>query len=273
VSNAIREAGLGGARHGYTGFDARYWVVKYDGSVTNGGELVSPPLDFDNPEHRAQVDRAVAALKAAGARPTVEAGIHVHVDSSDLSAEQVAGVARVFTKFEDVIYRIASSGWRTIRSGARTYARPIPHSRMQDIAKARTDAQLSTAWYGAGQTHTSSHGHNSRYSGLNLHSHFYRRTIEFRVFNSSTNAKRVQGYIAICVALVEDARRGKKRSINKRYALGGMASGDTNESNAFHRFQQVLRYDAGMSLEDMKIVTRIWKDSVPQGDFVGGSIY
>jgi hypothetical protein len=218
VSNAIREAGLGGARHGYTGFDARYWVVKYDGSVTNGGELVSPPLDFDNPEHRAQVDRAVAALKAAGARPTVEAGIHVHVDSSDLSAEQVA-------------------------------------------------------WYGAGQTHTSSHGHNSRYSGLNLHSHFYRRTIEFRVFNSSTNAKRVQGYIAICVALVEDARRGKKRSINKRYALGGMASGDTNESNAFHRFQQVLRYDAGMSLEDMKIVTRIWKDSVPQGDFVGGSIY
>lgn len=270
---AMNRAGLSSAtrEHSYVGNSMTDWVVKRDGSVYSGGELVSPPLDFDDPAQRGQVHTAINALRDSGARTAEEAGIHVHVDASDLTPAQIAAVVRCYTKFEDVIYRIATSGWREIRSGASSYARPMPIDRVNKIAKAKTLEQLGAAWYGCSSGEVAyqarQHGHQSRYYGINLHSYFYRKTIEFRVFNSSLNPERVQAYIAMCVALVEDARRGKSRSVTKRYALGGMATGLTPEKNAFHRFQQVLRYDAGMDLEDMKRLTRVWKDSVPQHEF------
>lgn len=270
---ALRAAGLTNHERiaSYVGHDERYWSIKTDASVHGGGEMVSPPLDFDTAADREQVTSAINALRDSGATTLEAAGIHVHVDASDLTAEQVAAVVRCFTKFEDVIYRIASSGWTAIRPGAAQYAKPLPFDRVQKMAKSKTMDQLMCAWYGydaeylsGAQRAARNHGDSSRYVGLNLHSYFYRRTIEFRVFNSSLNPERVQAYIAMCVALVEDARRGNRRSINKRYALGGMAGGTTKDANAFHRFQQVLRYEAGMGLDDMKRLTRVWKDSRPQ---------
>jgi hypothetical protein len=180
----------------------------------------------------------------------------------------VAAVARVFTKFEDCIYRVASSGWQTIRPGANTYAKPLTPEQIKQIAKAKTIEKVSAAYYGtdsqsAAYRHTTHHD-SARYYGLNLHSWFYRKTIEFRVFNSSLNPERVQGYIGMCMAIVQDARNGFRRSVNKRYALGDMAAGRAEEKAARHRFLQVLRYDGGMALEDMERLTKIWRDSKPQ---------
>lgn len=271
---AIRAAGLSSAtrQHGYQGHSQTEWVVKMDGSVGRGGELVSPPLDFDDASQREQVTRAVQALKDAGCTTDSSAGIHVHIDTTGLTVEHIAAVARVYTKFEDVLYRIASSGWQRMRSGASTYAKPLTQQQVTALAKCKTEAALLRAYYGEGEAgarrRSAYHGDNARYYGLNLHSWFYRKTIEFRIFNSSLNAERIQGYIAICVALVEDARRGNRRSINKAYRLGDMVAGSAREEAALHRFLQVLRYEAGMSVEDMKRVRRIWKDSKPQQRFV-----
>lgn len=271
---ALRAEGLtmDSRTHSYTGHSDSYWVVKQDGSVPSGGELVSPPLDFDDPEQRAQVDRAIACLRAAGCTTSEAAGIHVHIDTTGLQAADIAAVARVYTKFEDVLYRIASSGWRTMRGGAATYAKPLTQTQVTALAKCKNEAQLLRAYYGGTEAEArrraTYHGDNARYYGLNIHSWFYRKTIEFRIFNSSLNSERIQGYIAICVALVEDARRGNRRSVNKAYRLGGMAAGDSREEAALHRFLQVLRYEAGMDVEDMKRVRRIWKDSRPQTRFV-----
>jgi len=266
VVTAIREAGLSTrtSMHGYTGNSMTEWVVKTDGSVSHGGELVSPPLDFENPEHRAQVDRAVAALVTAGAKTYQQAGIHVHIESGDFQAKDLSALVRVFTKFEDCIWRIASSGWQTIRSGARQYCKPLSQQQVEGLAKARTDDQVKRAYYGQGYAYASGHGHGSRYHGLNLHSHFYRGTVEFRVFNSSLNAARIQTYIAICMALMVDAKSGRMRSIGKAYRLGAMASGQVTEEKALFNFLQVLRYQAGMSVEDYRNVKRFWRDSRPQ---------
>lgn len=270
-SAALAAAGLGGRQHGYMGNSADEWVIKHDASIGDGAEVVSPPLDFDNPEQRGQVNKAIAAIRSAGGRTDQRAGIHVHVDASDLTPEQVAMVARTFTKFEDIIYRIATSGWRTLRPGGRTYCRPLTDEQVRRIAKAKSHDQLVQGYYGRRVVHFD-HGASERYYGLNLHSWFYRGTIEFRIFNSSLNADRIQAYIAMCVALVEDARRGNRRSVNKAYRLGGMAAGTTNEKNAYHRFQQVVRYDAGMDLADYKLMNKCWKDSSPQPS-VGANYY
>lgn len=266
---ALRRAGLTSATslHGYIGNHATEWVIKLDGSVGGGGELVSPPLNFDDPIARAQVSDAIAALRSAGCTTHPSAGIHIHVESSDLDGEQIAMLARCFTKFEDLIYRIACSGWQSMRSGARSYCRPLETVKVNALAKAKNDNQVKAAYFGYAFDGRPSHSDNNRFYGLNLQSHYYRGTVEFRVFNSSLNAERIQAYLAMCVTLVEDARRRNRRSITKAYRLGGMAAGTTNPANAYHRFQQVLRYEAGMSLEDMKRLNKCWKDSRPSVNF------
>lgn len=273
--NALRQAGLtqDTSVHSYSGHSDSQWVIKTDGSVPSGGEMVSPPLDFDNPDDREQVTRAINALRAAGCTTAEAAGIHIHVDTTGLEAADIAAVARVYTKFEDVLYRIASSGWQRMRSGAASYAKPLTDVQVRALARAKTEDQLLRAFYGTRDAHearrrSTYHGDAARYHGLNLHSWFYRKTIEFRIFNSSLNSERIQGYVAIAVALVEDARRGNRRSVNKAYRLGAMVAGECREEAALHRFLQVLRYEAGMSVEDMKRVRRIWKDSRPQQRFV-----
>lgn len=277
AADALKEAGLGDGRvyPWNRNAPAPYWTIKSDGSV-HGGEMVSPPLMIDTPEDRQQVDRAIEAIKSVGAYTHPSAGIHVHIDGSGMDATQVAAVARIFTKFEDCIYRIASSGWETMRPGAAQYCKPLNYTNAQRIAKAKTLDQVAAGYYGDSSNlayRQSAHHDGSRYFGLNLHSWFYRKTIEFRVFNSSLNPERVQGYIGMCMALVQDARNGFKRSINKRYALGGMHDGSTNEVAARHRFLQVLRYGdntgdkINMALEDMERLTKIWKDSKPQRAF------
>lgn len=267
VLSALRTEGLTSATslHSYVGHSNSEWVVKTDGSVPGGFELVSPPLDFDDEHQRKQVTRAIQVLQNLRCRTTPSAGIHIHVESRGMEAEQIGSVARTFAHFEDVLFRLASSGWRTIRAGARQYARPMSDRQYASLARAKTEQQVMNAYYGrGGGVFTSSHGHHSRYCALNLHSHFYRRTIEFRMFNTSLNPMRVQTYVAVCLAIVQDAKNGKKRSVQKRYKLGGMADGTTDPEKAFFNFLTVVRYHAGMSLEDYRNLKKIWKDSLPQ---------
>lgn len=277
---ALRETGLEiiDGRHSHLGHSNTGWTLKRDGSVQSGGELVSPPLDFDDPEQRGQVNLAVEALQRAGACPDPSAGIHVHIeavntDGSHFDGKQVAAVVRFAYKFEDAIYRIASSGWETIRPGARTYAQPIPETTAQAIMKARTTAEVRNIWDGMavqGGRRSPVLQNLSRYCGVNLRSWIQRNTIEFRYFNSSVNPVRIQTYIALCVAIVEDARRGYSRSVKKSYKLGGMASGAVTEDAVFLRLQQVLRTESRdtsvlMSEEDWKNLRKVcWKASKPQ---------
>jgi hypothetical protein len=268
----LAAAGLSG-RHSqvnYTYSPESEWVVKADASVTRGGELVGPPLDFDDPEQRAQVNTAIACLVRAGASTDPAAGIHVHIDGTDLDAKQVGAIGRFWVKYEDSIYRMASSGWNTIRPNAlNNYAKLLDVQRAKKLMKANTKEALKEAWYGENNFYTNPnpeqvHGHSSRYCGLNLHSWFYRGTIEFRVFNSSLNADRVQCYIAMSMAIVQYARQGFRASISTATSIGSMAEDPTIEKKEWSGFLASLRYKGGMHLDDLALMRRFWKDSKPQ---------
>lgn len=261
--------------HGYIGHSDTEWIVKRDGSVYGGGELVGPPLNFDSPEDREQVTRAIQCMQRAGCRPIEQAGIHVHIESRGMTPRQISAVSRMFARYEDVIYRLGTSGWRTLRSAARQYAKPLTETQKTKLAKARTDEQLQSAYYGdnTDSWRRSSHGNVARYCGLNLHSHWYRGTIEFRNFNSSVNPERVQAYIAICAAIIRDAKNDKLRSIGKgAHKLGDMSTMSQEEvDKVFFNFISVMRYQAGLSIDDYRLVKKFWKDSVPQASM--GSYY
>lgn len=281
---ALRDAGIRvkDGTHSHEGYSLTEWTVKRDGSVQNGGEMVSPPLDFDDPEQRGQVTTAIQALQDSGARPDPSAGIHVHIeaknfDGSPLEARQIAAIVRFTYKFEDAIYRIASSGWDTIRNGARTFARPIPEPTARAIMEVKTIEDLEAVWNGQSvvrrrraQYGTGFQRSLNRYTATNLRAFWSKGTIEFRYFNSSVNPVRVQCYIALCMAIVDDARHGFSRSVKKSYRIGAMANGEVSETALMMRLQQILRSESKdtkvlMSAEDWKNLRKIcWRNSKPQ---------
>lgn len=281
--NALREAGLEvvDGRHSHLGSSPTAWTVKRDGSVYRGGELVSPPLDFDDPAQRGQVTTAVKALQRSGATTDQCAGIHVHIEAKNgnrnMTAREIAAVVRFTYKFEDAIYRIASSGWESIRGGARTYARPIPEATAQAIMKVKSRDELRRVWSGM-WGRRGSRGlllAQTRYTATNLEALEAHNTIEFRYFNSSVNPVRIQTYIALCMAIVDDARNGFSRSVKKSYRVGDMASGRVSEKAVLLRLQQILRTNSKdtkicMGDEDWKNLRTIcWKGSRPQWSLWG----
>lgn len=290
----LAEAGITCINSAYThqGNSMTDWMLKSDGSLgglrdaegrsLSGYEFVSPPLDFDDPDQRGQVD-VVASVLERTCTPVPQGGIHVHIeavndDGSQMTGRQIGSVVRFFHKFEDAIYRIASSGWAELRPGARTYAKSIPEEAVQAICKARTNADVRAVWDGNYSTNGRSMWTSAsldRYFAVNLRSYFMRNTIEFRCFNSTVNGKRMQAYIALSMAMVQDARHGHARYTKKNYPLGSMYSGAVTEQALMLRLQQVLR-SAGrdthvlMSEADWKNLRKTcWRDSVPQRNIFG----
>lgn len=285
LKRLIEQAGVLCVDHTHThrGNSSTHWMLKHDGSLSAGGgyrgiEVVSPPLDFDDPDQRVQVNTVASVLRDAGCQPNDSTGIHVHIegvnqDGSMLTARQIAAVACFFYKFEDAIYRIASSGWERIRRGASEYAKPIPESVAKALGRVRDGDDLRKVWAGldprTGQRLQGTYSLD-RYFAVNLHSYWLRNTIEFRCFNGSVNGDRMQAYIALCMAIVEDARHGHFRYAGKSFPLGGMHSGCANPDAVMLRLQQVLRStgrDTHVLMEavDWKNLRKTcWRDSLPQ---------
>ena len=68
--------------------------------------------------------------------------------------------------------------------------------------------QLENIWYeGFEEDGLDRHDHynRSRYYALNLHSTFYRGTVEWRCFNSTLHAGKVAAYVNLCLAISAQA--------------------------------------------------------------------
>ena len=64
--------------------------------------------------------------------------------------------------------------------------------------------QLEAIWY-EGDNGSTEHYNWTRYYALNLHSVFYRGTVEFRCFNSTLHAGRAAAYVNLCLAISAQA--------------------------------------------------------------------
>lgn len=252
VIAAIR--GLGLSCH--SGQDSNYsmWSAKNDGSISGGVELASPKLDFDDMRDRKQVSDVIRAIKPLVATDH-RAGIHVHVEVAGMSNEQRASLAAFATKYEDFLFRMGSSGWRTMRNGWATYTKPYTASHKTELLAS------NFGWdYVAGRCCDHYHMVNPATGHT---------TVEFRIFNSSKNAKRIQGYMALAVAVTKAARFGRiSRSFQRfdAYPLGGMQEGWREPSKCLNSALRTIRV-GGMALkaDDSKLLKELWSDSRPQG--------
>ncbi|MBM4041783.1 MAG: amidoligase [Planctomycetes bacterium] len=230
VAEAIRTVVGGAVRH--TGYPASYdpwevtdsrgrtWKVVADSSLTSvpghlRAEVVSPVLTYQDIPELQEVVRAVRDL--AGARVDGNCGIHIHIDAAPFYPDALVQLAKIVYKQEELIIRaLGLTGTRL-----QQYCKPMRQEfiRALERQKPKDRDQLNRLWYGYRNTHPI-HYDQTRYHLLNLHSVWYRGTIEIRAFDGTLHAGKVKAYVQFCLALAAKALNARAASSRQRKANG-----------------------------------------------------
>lgn len=225
LNGTPRYTGGGYDKFQVTAPDGRDWTIMYDSSVnTQGGqecEFVTPKCTYDDIE---TVQECIRALRKAGAKVDRSCGLHIHIDGANHTAQSLKNLAFTFRAKQDLIFKAVAPNRRD-----NTYCKPLTDNLVDNIKKIKKldGEKMKNAWYGTywDSRDTSAHYHQSRYHALNLHSLWYRGTVEFRLFNSTLHAGEVRAYLNLCLAMSAAAINSKRASAepldngNDKYAM------------------------------------------------------
>jgi len=174
------------------GTDQDTWHFEKDTSVRGkghtqcGAEFVSPILS--GLEGLVQVHNAFRFLQAIeGIDIDLSCGMHVHhgVDRSVYNCKELQQLVRIIHRYEDLFYLLIPGDRRNADT-----CRPmeIDVKTFLDVCEGEfggNNCQIKELWYSLQNRSDANGGENARYDktryhGLNLHSYWYRSTVEFR---------------------------------------------------------------------------------------------
>ena len=186
--------------------DGRVWKAVRDtslGDTFTTSEVVTPILKWDD---MPTLQAVVRALRKAGAKAPQCTSQHVHIGARNFTPRQVANVARIFYKQEELLLKAAGTHESRIqRYTGRTDREFI--ARLEKTKPTTKDA-LNRAWFGT-FTPMPEHYHKARYRAINLNNIWRMGTIEFRLFNGTHHAGEVKANIELCLAIAAKALTAK----------------------------------------------------------------
>ncbi len=223
----------------------REWQVMRDGSIRPQPigdefkvELVSPILVYDDIE---TIQEILRNLRGAGAKANDSCGIHIHVDGANHDAKSLKNIVNFMCSRQDLFYEALQ-----VKSNRENYCKKICPELLAKIKEMKniSKADIETAWYSPlnhGFSGTrGGHYNQTRYQCLNLHSFFYRGTVEFRMFNSTTHAGKLKSYIQFCLAISAWAIESTDKIIFKNIKHYNQGQKSTIMSNVLiHRLNMV----------------------------------
>ena len=199
------------------------WRFVYDGSIRGiqGNreptssrlykvEMNSPVLEYSEMEKLQQV---VRALRQAGAVVNSSCGMHVHVDAAKHTPQSLKNALTIMYSKEDILFKALKVNENRVQRWCQKVREPM----LEKIRKMPTDLtmeQLKQQWYG-GTDESRMHYSWTRYYALNLHSVFYRGTLEWRCFESTLHAGKVRANITLALAISAQAINQKKTVMRK----------------------------------------------------------
>lgn len=210
-------AHVGGSYDTYTATDTkgRRWKAMSDGSIRTerksgdslvsamgsySCEVVTPILQY---EDLADVRAILGKLVRAGAIANSSCGIHVHVDGANHTPESLTRLEEFAIGRQDLFYEALQIGARENRWCKKT-SDTLLKAMKSDLAK--TKDSLERIWYSRANDNyfggiDHQHYNATRYHGINLHAFFTKGTVEFRLFNGTTDADKVLSYVQFCLAM------------------------------------------------------------------------
>ena len=213
---ATESTHVGGGYDTHAAFDTkgRRWKAMSDGSIRTerksgdslvsamgsySCEVVTPILKY---EDLADVRAILGKLVNAGAVANESCGIHVHVDGANHTPESLTRLEEFAIGRQDLFYE-------ALRIGARAghWCKKTPASLLKAMKDApKTRDSLERVWYSSANDNyfggiDHQHYNATRYHGINLHAFFTKGTVEFRLFNGTTDADKVLSYVQFCLAM------------------------------------------------------------------------
>ena len=165
-------------------------------------EMVTPKLTY---AELPKFQECVRRVRRAGAKVNSSCGLHVHVDASNHNRQSLKNLMGIMYSKEDILFKAlqvnearAERWCKKVREPMLKKARELSSDETLDLT------QLEEIWY-EGDFDSRSHYNWTRYYALNLHSVFYRGTVEWRCFNSTLHAGRAAAYVNLCLAISAQA--------------------------------------------------------------------
>lgn len=220
---------------GVTDPEGKVWKLMSDASIqgerkTNAGyietesrdykvEMVTPKLTY---AELPKLQECVRQVRHAGAKANSSCGIHVHVDASNHNRQSLKNLIGIMYSKEDILFKAlqvnedrAMQWCQKVREPMLRQARTLSSEETSDLT------QLENIWYeGFEEDGLDRHDHynRSRYYALNLHSTFYRGTVEWRCFNSTLHAGKVAAYVNLCLAISAQAIAQRSTVMRKTHS-------------------------------------------------------
>ena len=178
------------------------WTHCYDGSIHpdegySGTEMVSIPANGDSLYNT--IDNIRNWSNEYGALVNKSCGLHIHFNSLDLTAKEVAFIGIVYKVLEPAIFNMMPPSRRK-SNWCKKF--PINTNDLKRIAENNSE-QMLVDYYYDGYYPTTEKYNDCRYYGLNLHARYYHGTIEFRHHSGTLNKTKILNWIKICNAIIE----------------------------------------------------------------------
>lgn len=165
-------------------------------------EFVTPVLKYEDMD---TLQECIRILRQAGAKINSSCGLHVHVDGANHNRQSLKNLMSIMYAKEDILFKALQVQESRVQRWCQRVRVPVLEQTRRLSSEETTDlTQLENIWYG-GYSESHIHYSDTRYHALNLHSMFYRGTVEFRMFNSTLHAGRAKAYINLCLAMSAQA--------------------------------------------------------------------
>ena len=170
----------------------------------------SPKLEYAEMEKLQQV---VRTLRRAGAVTNESCGMHVHVDASNHTPQSLKNALSIMYSKEDILFLALKVNEARVERWCQKVREPMLE-KIRRMPTNLTMGQLKRLWY-EGNDGSYQHYNWTRYYALNLHSVFYRGTLEWRCFESILHAGKVRANVTLALAISAQAINRKRTVMRK----------------------------------------------------------
>ena len=216
---------LGGTYKAYEVPDRedKVWKIVYDSSIRPVRpersrypedeykvEMNSPKLEYSE---MGKLQEVVRTLRRAGAVVNSSCGMHVHVDASKHTPQSLKNALSIMYSKEDILFKALKVNESRVERWCQKVREPMLE-KIRKLPANTTMDRLKQEWY-EGSDGSYQHYNWTRYYALNLHSVFYRDTLEWRCFESTLHAGKVRANITLALAISAQAINQKRTLMRK----------------------------------------------------------
>ena len=180
------------------------------GDDTYKVEMNSPKLEYSE---MGKLQDVVRTLRHAGAVVNSSCGMHVHVDASKHTPQSLKNALSIMYSKEDILFKALNVDERRVERWCQKVREPMLE-KIRRLPTNTTMDRLKREWYEGGDG-SYEHYNWTRYYALNLHSVFYRGTLEWRCFESTLHAGKVRANITLALAISAQAINQKRTVMRK----------------------------------------------------------